>query len=103
VLDGKVRAGSRYREGGRLSIHPDVPYDVLRQARQHANRWLPADFIVMDLAVLPGNQTRIVEFNSVHTSGLYAIEPLQFMEVVRDAVRRRAFGSRGDAVRPPPA
>jgi hypothetical protein len=43
----------------------------------------------MDVAVLDDGSARVVEFNSIHSSGLYAIDGAAFAEVVEEAVRRR--------------
>lgn len=86
VLDGQVRLGSRYRQAGALSVSAEVPARALAQARELASGWLPARFIVMDMAVLADGAARIVEFNSVHSSGLYAIAGEAFAGVVEEAL-----------------
>ena len=94
VLNGEVRLISRYRLNGELSLSAAIPTDVWATCQAWAEGWLPASFIVMDIALLASGESRIIEFNSVHTSGLYAIAGEAFAEVVEDAVRQRA-GSPG--------
>lgn len=85
VKDHCVRLGSQYRKDGRLDIRPEVPAEVLEQAQALAAGWMPADFIVMDVAVMPDGEMRIIEFNSVHSSGLYAIAGAEFAALVEEA------------------
>lgn len=85
VKDHRVRLGSRYRKDGRLDVHPTVPAEVHARAQILAEGWMPANFIVMDVAVMPDGDVRIIEFNSVHSSGLYAISGVEFAELVEAA------------------
>jgi hypothetical protein len=89
VLGGKVRLGSRYRLDGTLSVSAKVPAEVWAQADQLAQGWLPAPFVVMDVALLADGRALLVEFNSVHSSGLYAIPGEAFAEVVAEALALR--------------
>lgn len=86
VLNNKVRAGSRYRSEGRLSIDGRIPANVQEQANELAAGWLPSKFTVMDVAFLPGGSAKIVEFNSAHSSGLYAIDGEKFADIADEAV-----------------
>ena len=85
VLDGVVRLGSRYRHDNRLAPSAVVPGDVLAQAQRLARGWLPCRFTVMDVAVLSDGTPRIVEFNSVHSAGLYDIDPEAFVLLAEEA------------------
>jgi hypothetical protein len=89
VLDGRARLGSRYRLDGVLSLSDAVPPEVWARANQLAARWLPAPFIVMDVAVLADGTARLIEFNSVHSSGLYAIRGEDFAALVTEAHHTR--------------
>jgi hypothetical protein len=84
VKDHRVRLGSQYRKDGRLDVQAGVPAEVLARAQTLVAGWMPADFIVMDIAVMPDGDVRIIEFNSVHSSGLYAISGVQFAELVEE-------------------
>ena len=102
VLDGQVRLGSRYRLEGRLSPSPEVPRSAFESAQTLASTTLPASFIVMDVAILEDDSARIVEFNSVHSSGLYEIPPEEFVLLVEEAVAQRHVpASYGQRERPP--
>jgi hypothetical protein len=89
VLDHQVRLGSRYRLDGQLSLSEDIPVLVWNQAQALAEGWLPAKFIVMDMALLSDGSARIVEFNSVHSSGLYAMRGEAMADLVEEAVHAR--------------
>jgi len=36
-----------------------------------ANKWLPYDCVVMDIAELATGEYKVVEFNSINSSGFY--------------------------------
>lgn len=82
VLNHQVRLASRYRAEGTVSPQAGMPPAVLEAAQNLARGWMPADLVVMDVAEVKGGQARIVEFNSVHTSGLYAIDAEAFAQLV---------------------
>jgi hypothetical protein len=87
VKDHRVRLGSQYRKDGHLDVQPGVPAEVLAQAQVLVESWMPATFIVMDIAVMPDGAVRIIEFNSVHSSGLYAIPGADFAALVEEQCR----------------
>ncbi len=87
VLDGVPRVASRYRHAGALAVSEVVPEDAWEAARRMAAHWTPTRFCVMDVARLPDEEWRIVEFNSVHCAGLYAAPLPYFIETVREACR----------------
>jgi hypothetical protein len=93
VKGHRIRLGSQYRKDGHLDIQRDVPAEILAKAQVLADGWLPADFIVMDVAVMPDGDVRIIEFNSVHSSGLYAIPGAQFAALVEEAWNERAVAA----------
>ena len=87
VLNGQARLGSRYRQDGALSVSDEVTPEAWAWAQRLASRWMPASFIVMDIALLADGTARLIEFNSVHSSGLYAIRGEQFGALVEEANR----------------
>jgi hypothetical protein len=84
-----VVTASRYRLGGNLSLSAKIPEDILEGANALAAGWMPHEFIVMDVARVADGKVRIIEFNSVHSSGLYGIPMGQYIEAVERAVRER--------------
>lgn len=95
--EGQVRLGSRYKHLGKLAVNATVPADVWSAAQVLAQAWTPASLCVMDLAVLGDDSVRVVEFNSIHSSGLYAIPGEAYAEVVEEAVRKRRGTASCDA------
>ncbi|KVP75591.1 hypothetical protein WJ96_07735 [Burkholderia ubonensis] len=90
VYRHRVVTGSRYRQAGQMSLSAGIPHEILTGANALAEGWLPHDFIVMDVAQLPNGRLCIIEFNSVHSSGLYDTPMEQFIAAVERAVRERA-------------
>jgi hypothetical protein len=89
VYRHRVVTGSRYVLNGQRSLSADLPEDVLAGANALAAHWMPSEFICMDVAVLPGGALRIIEFNSVHSCGLYDTPMARYIEAVEHAVWAR--------------
>jgi hypothetical protein len=90
VYRHQVVTASRYRLGGKLSLSAEIPKDIFEGANALAAGWMPHEFIVMDVARVAGGKVRIIEFNSVHSSGLYDIPMERYIEAVERAVRERS-------------
>jgi hypothetical protein len=99
IHQGTAKLGSRYRLNGQSDVAAVVPSDVWAGAQALAQPWTPAPLIVMDVAVLANDELRIVEFNSVHSSGLYDINPEAFADLVEEAVGSRLCSV--DCAQPP--
>lgn len=75
IVDRKVVSGSIYRHAGQLHqerIDPNSEMGI--EAQQFADKWLPADNCVMDLALVDEGSERVVkviEFNCINSSGFY--------------------------------
>jgi hypothetical protein len=91
VLHHQVRLGSRYRLDGQLSLEALVEPHAWAAAQALAEGWMPASFIMMDVAVFSDGSARIIEFNSVHSSGIYHIRGEDFACLVEEAVRPRSI------------
>jgi hypothetical protein len=85
VLDHELVTGSRYRADDRLAVSPEIPASVYAAAQRLAGGWLPARFVTMDVAVVSESDFRIVEFNSIHSSGLYHADILKVIEAAERA------------------
>lgn len=97
VEGGEVRLGSTYRVEGQ-TVRQEVKEGALWDAaRELARGWLPASLCVMDVVRLRGGGFKIVEFNSIHSSGLYAIDEKAFIQVVERACLDRALRPEGKA------
>lgn len=70
IVDGWVVSGSMYRFKGNLHKAREVDKDVILEAQNMANKWLPSPNCVMDLALVD-NELKVVEFNCINASGFY--------------------------------
>lgn len=85
VLDHEIVTGSRYRADDRLAVSAEIPEVVFARAQGLARGWHPARFVTMDVAVVTETDFRIVEFNSIHSSGLYLADILKVVEAAERA------------------
>lgn len=71
IVNGRIITGSLYIWNRiRMSNEP-IPNNVVRVAQQYADSWLPNPTIVMDVCQLRDGSFRIVEYNSINSSGVY--------------------------------
>lgn len=64
---------SRYRKDGAMARMRGAPAEVVEFASTIAVTWLPAECVVMDIALTPDGP-RVLEFNPIHGSGWYAAD-----------------------------
>lgn len=70
VVGGKVIDGSTYKiRNQRLTKH-EQDADVIAEAQTFADKWLPHDTCVMDLA-LTDDGVKVIEFNCINSTGFY--------------------------------
>ncbi len=81
VVDKEVITGSRYHFAGKVSIHENVPHDVLMVAKEYAKLYQPHDVFTMDLAETPSG-IKIVEYNCWNASGLYKTDVKKIFDAV---------------------
>ncbi|WP_298952641.1 ATP-grasp domain-containing protein [uncultured Methylobacterium sp.] len=72
IIDGEVVTASLYKRDGRVLYSSEVDEDILRYGRDRASEWAPARAYVMDVALLPGDERRIIETNTINAAGFYA-------------------------------
>lgn len=81
VVDRKIVTGSSYRfRGLRLTRREEDP-KVLAEAQEFADKWLPHENVVMDLA-LTEEGLKVVEFNCLNASGFYYHNVRDFAKAV---------------------
>ena len=90
VVNEAVCAGSQYRKDGQLAYSSDVPYSVWKYAGELAVLYQPAEAFVMDLAVLPNDDIKIVEYNCINCSGVYDADVTKLAMALRQ-IKRREF------------
>ena len=71
IVGGKVVSGSMYRWCGQLRKHRVTETEMIDEAQSFADKWLPDDCCVMDLALVD-DELKVIEFNCINASGLYA-------------------------------
>lgn len=73
IVDRKVVIGSVYRDKGRLKKSRLTDEQLARfQALVVDDKWLPDDCCVMDIAILPNQELKVIEFNCINCSGFYS-------------------------------
>lgn len=86
VVGGKVIDGSIYRlRGQRLTIH-ERDLEVIAEAQTFADKWLPNQTCVMDLA-LTDDGMKCIEFNCFNSSGFYNNDIEKVVKAVNYYVR----------------
>ena len=70
VVDKKVVSGSMYRHSNQLFRERITDEKQIAEAQTFADKWLPDDCCVMDLALV-GDEVKVIEFNNINGSGLY--------------------------------
>lgn len=70
VVDGVVVDGSMYRSHGQLIKQHETDPDVIAEAQTFADKWLPNQNVVMDLALVD-DELKVIEFNCINCSGFY--------------------------------
>lgn len=70
IVSGKVVDGSYYRLGKQFQKHNIKCQDTLNKAQELANKWLPHECCVMDIADTDDG-FKVIEFNTINSSGFY--------------------------------
>ena len=71
IVDGKIVSGSMYRLNGILDKREELDPDTILEAQTFADKWLPKQTCVMDLALVD-DEVKVIEFNTINSSGFYA-------------------------------
>jgi len=70
IVDGKIVDGAMYRFNNQLVKKHELEADVIAEAQQLADGWLPDSCCVMDTALVD-DKLYVVEFNTINSSGMY--------------------------------
>lgn len=95
VVDGKIVSGSMYRYRGNLYSQRVIEQDIIDEAQSFADKWLPHETCVMDLALVD-DEVKVIEFNCFNSSGFYDND----VEAVFNAVAKYMGLGNGVAVLP---
>lgn len=71
VVNRKVVSGSMYRNSGFMLRQRVSDQKMIEEAQSFADKWLPHDNCVMDLALLDTGEVKVIEFNCLNGSGFY--------------------------------
>lgn len=71
IVDGEVVTGSLYKRGGRVLYSSEIDEDVLAYAQARVDEWRPARGFVIDVALLPDGEMKIIETNTLNAAGMY--------------------------------
>lgn len=82
VYDHKIELGSMYRQYNKMNTCGSVPDEIVAEANKLASGWMPAKLIVMDMCLTSDGQYKIMEFNSVHSSGMYDINLFELTALI---------------------
>lgn len=70
IVGGKIVSGAIYMAHGQRLNRIETEKSVILEAQQMAEKWLPHENCVMDLALVE-NKLKVVEFNCINSSGFY--------------------------------
>jgi hypothetical protein len=70
IADGKIISGSTYKMNGQRLVQRETDQDVIDEAQAFADKWLPDEVCVMDIA-LTDDGPKVIEFNCFNSSGFY--------------------------------
>jgi len=84
IIDGNIVTGSQYKRNGCLAIKSPIENSVFNKAIELSNSWLSNPNIVMDIAEMRNGTFKVVEFNSIHSSGFYNANVENFINAMEN-------------------
>jgi len=85
IVGGKVIDGSMYQHKGSLVKTHETDEKVIQEAQTFADKWLPHQTVVMDLA-LTNYGPQVIEFNCLNGSGFYGHDIAKIVKAVTEYV-----------------
>jgi hypothetical protein len=83
IVGNDVVTGSLYKQGGVMSLSPDVDIEALNYVKKQIEQWKPAEMFVIDIAMTP-NGYKIIEVNNLNASGFYDINVEKLVMSIED-------------------
>lgn len=83
IVDRKIATYSQYKSGDSVIYSPHVDQYVIDYVNEMLKVWTPDRCFCMDIAITDGIP-KILETNSINSSGLYAIDIQKFVMAVED-------------------
>jgi hypothetical protein len=78
MIDGHYVTGSRYKTGRTVAYSSDVGNRIIEYANARISEWNPRVAVTLDIADTPDG-LKIIETNSISSSGFYAIDMNRFV------------------------
>lgn len=70
IVGGKVIDGSMYRFQGQIRKEHVIDQELIKEAQEKADQWIPNQCCTMDLALV-NSELKVIEFNCINSSGFY--------------------------------
>jgi len=86
VVDGKVVTYSMYKSGGTVYYTGRVDEYIVKYAQNMVDIYQPDRAFVIDIAVMGNGSLRIIEVNSINSSGLYYIDVQKLIFAIEEMV-----------------
>jgi hypothetical protein len=87
VINGEILTGSTYRKDGYRSVRWPVSDAAWDYARNAVREWMPSQNIVIDIARTWAGEYKVIEWNSLHSSGFYRSDVRKYVEGMESLVR----------------
>lgn len=88
IVDRKVISGSTYKWMGQRLVQREQDQKVIDEAQGFADKWLPDNVCVMDIA-LTDDGPKLIEFNCFNSSGFYYHDIGAVVQAVSEYVDRK--------------
>lgn len=89
VVDGKVVTGSQYKINERVFTNARVDEWIWDYAQARVDEYQPAAGFVIDVAMIPNNELKVIEVNCLNSSGFYACDVSKIVQAVADHYDKR--------------
>lgn len=84
IVDGQVITGSQYKEGSRVVGKECKESFVIKFARKMADIWCPDKAFVLDVAMVPSGELKVIEINSMNSSGFYDCDMAKVVNAIEE-------------------
>lgn len=86
VVDGKVVTYSRYKMGSTVFYQSWVDEYIVEFAQRMVDTYQPDRAFVIDIAIVDDDELKVVEVNSINSSGLYDIDVQKLVFAIEEMV-----------------
>ena len=84
IVEGKVVAGSQYRENERVANDPSYHPEAAKLAEEVASVYNPEPAFVVDICLTEQDEYRVMEVGCVSCAGLYSCDRMAVIKAVSD-------------------